>query len=158
MDREKVSLEISNRDEQFAISFELLCLLRWIVEHDADKLKKIVDRAVRQGLHEQLQKIAFLADADAYEEAQDNMVEFFSSLETILQESIQEKSERQAIEKNLIPAIEHIDIMACDDHVVQESLVKAHGKLTHNAQENPKDILLKEILRNWKPLKKSLTQ
>ena len=57
MDRDNFMLEIAEKDEQFAISYELLCLLRWIVENDADKLKRMVTRAVARGLNEKIEHI-----------------------------------------------------------------------------------------------------
>jgi hypothetical protein len=158
MDRDNFMLEIANQDELFAISYELLCLLRWLVENDADRLKKMITRAVQHGLNEKIELIRSYSDDEALEDAQDNMVEFFSTLEAMLVDTIQEQAMNQAFERKLMPAIEHIDSTACDNTIVQASLEKAHSKITHNPDKNPQEILLTEILKNWKPTKKEALQ
>lgn len=158
MDHDNFMLEIADKDEQFAISYELLCLLRWLVENDSDKLKKMITRAVGRGLNEKIDHIRQYSEQEALEEAHENMIEFFSTLEAMLVETIQEQAVANAFEKNLMPAIEQIDTTACDDVVVQVSLEKAHSKIAHNPDKNPQEILLKEILKNWKPAKKQAVQ
>lgn len=158
MDRDNFMLEIADKDEQFAISYELLCLLRWLVENDADKLKRMVSRAVGRGLNEKIEHIRTYCEREALEDAHENMIEFFSTLEAMLVETIQEQAVTQAFERKLMPAIEQIDSTACDDAVVQVSLEKAHTKIAHNPDKNPQEILLKEILKNWKPTKKQAAQ
>lgn len=158
MDRDNFMLEVANQDEQFAISYELLCLLRWLVENDADKFKKMITRAVQRGLNEKIELIRTFTDNEALEDAQDNMVEFFGTLEGMLIDTMQEQAMNQAFERKLMPAIEHIDTTACDKTVVQASLEKAHSKITHNPDKNPQEILLNEILKNWKPAKKEAVQ
>ena len=55
-------LSYKNENGQFTISYELLCLLRWLIEHDTDILKKIVHSAVKSGLQNELQKIDTISD------------------------------------------------------------------------------------------------
>jgi hypothetical protein len=154
MDRENFMLEIADKDEQFAISYELLCLLRWIIENDADKLKKMITRAVSRGLNEKIERIQSYSDTEALEDAHENMIEFFSALEAMLMDTIQEQAMNQAFERKLIPAIEQIDTTACDDMLVQTSLERANSKIAHNPDKSPQEILLTEILKNWKPSSK----
>ena len=45
-----------SENTHFTLSYELLCLLRWLAAHDAEKLKRIVSRALAGGLHEELKK------------------------------------------------------------------------------------------------------
>lgn len=158
MKRDNFMLEITEKDEQFAISFELLCLLRWLVDNDVEKLKKMVSRAVQQGLNKKIEYLHTYSEQEALEDAQENMAEFFGTLESILVETIQEQVMTQAFEKKLMPAIEQIDTTACDDTVVQVSLEKAHSKIARNPDKNPQEILLKEILKNWKPAKNQAAQ
>lgn len=158
MDRENFLLEIADKDEQFAISFELLCLLRWLVEHESDKIKKMITKAVAQGLTQKLEHIAEYSDNEALEDAQDNMIEFFSSLESMLIDTLQEQARNTANEKKLMPAIEQIDTTICDDTVLKFSLERARNKIVRNPEKNSQEILLKEILKNWNPNKKEVAQ
>jgi hypothetical protein len=156
MDRENFLLEIADKDEQFAISFELLCLLRWLIEHESYKIKKMVTQALTEGLAQQLDHLANYSDNEALEEAQENMIEFFRSLESMLMETLQEQALNIAREKNLMPAIEHIDTTICDEAVLKLSLAKARNKIIRNPRKNSQEILLKEILGNWSPGKKDI--
>lgn len=156
MDRENFLLEITDKDEQFAVSYELLCLLRWLVEHDSDRLKKMVSRAVAKGLNEKIQHIQAYDDQEALEDAHDNMIEFFSTLESLLIETIQEQSVQNNVQKGLIPVIEYIDSTACEDSLVQESIEKVHTQLSCKSNENVQEVFLKEMLKNWKPVKKNV--
>lgn len=158
MDRDNFMLEIADKDEQFAISYELLCLLRWLVENDGDKLKKLITRAVGRGLNEKIEHIRTYSDSEALEDAHENIIEFFGTLEAMLIDTMQEQAINQAFERKLMPAIEQIDTTACDDTLVQVSLEKAHSKIAHNPDKNPQEILLTEILKNWKPTKKEAAQ
>lgn len=156
MDRENYFLEITDRDEQFAVSYELLCLLRWLIEYDGDRLKKMVARAVSKGLNERIQHIQTYNDEEALEDAHENMIEFFGTLETMLIEAVQEQYTQQNLQKRLIPAIEFIDSTVCDDSLVQESIEKANLQAERKSNENLQEIFLKEILKNWKPAKKNV--
>ena len=141
---------------QFVISYELLALLRWLIEHEADKLKKIISRAHRSGLHNEMHKIENSQNEQSPEDIQFTLVEFFGLLETLLLESINEKAVQKAVEKNLMPTIDHIDSSICDDATVRFSIEKATNKIELNPQENPQDVLYKELLKRWKPSKKNI--
>lgn len=152
MDENKLrALEV----DQFVISHELLCLLRWLVEYDAERLKKVISRSLSRGLKDQLNHLHRINDEQALEEAQLNILEFFGMLEVLLAESLEEQTVQNAIEKGLMPAIEHIDPSACDNEAVSYGLERANAKIARRTSgEKPQDILLREILKNWKPSKK----
>jgi uncharacterized membrane protein len=141
---------------QFVISYELLALLRWLIEHDTDKLKKIITKAQKTGLHGEITKIENNKESQSLDDIHLTIVEFFGLLESLLIESMNEKVVEKAIEKNLMPAIDHIDSSICDDATVRFSVEKATSKMDHNPEEDPQDVLYKELLKRWKPSKKNL--
>jgi len=151
MDENKIS---AFETDQFVISHELLCMFRWLIEHDADRLKRVISRALNHGLREKLNNLQQSNDEQALEEAQFNILEFFSMLEMLLAESLEEHAVKNAVEKGLMPAIDHIDPSACANEVVHYGLERANAKMARKTSEKPQDILLKEILKNWKPTKK----
>jgi hypothetical protein len=156
MDENKI-LEFQEKSDQFIISHELLCLLRWLMDNDPDRIKKIITRALSRGLREELQNLNHTTDTDAIEEAQLNMLEFFGMLESLLAEALQEQAVQQVIDKGLMPAIDHIDPSACDDNALNYGIEKANAKLQRStSKEKPQDVLLKEILKQWKPAKKQM--
>lgn len=141
--------------DQFVISHELLCLLRWLLDHDADRIKRIISRSLDHGLREKLNNMQRVNDEQALDEAQMNILEFFGMLEILLAESLEEHAVKNAVQKGLMPAIEHIDPSECANEIVHYGLERANAKMARKLNgEKPQDILLKEILKNWKPTKK----
>jgi uncharacterized membrane-anchored protein YjiN (DUF445 family) len=146
-----------NSAQQFVISYELLCLLRWLLEHDIEKIKKLVSKALATGLREDIKQFEQLGDVNAdpamIEEIQHSIIEFFSMLEMLLLESMKEQAVQRAVEKNLMSAIDHIDSTICDDETVRSSIEKATAKSELHPKENAQDLLFKELLKRWKPSK-----
>lgn len=140
----------SDSHAQFVLSYELLCLLYWLVGHDEEKLKKLIKKALQAGLQEKLQKIDHTHDQNM-QEIQHSIVDFFSLLESLLHECMAEQVERKARERNLMTSIDHIDTAFCDEEIVRSSLEKATSQIELNPEENPKDLLFKELLKQWKP-------
>jgi len=142
---------------QFAISYELLCLLRWLIERDAEKLKKIIAKAVNSGeLVEEMQQLENPNQLALNSDIQTSIIDFFGLLEGLLIESINEQVEKRAREKDLMPAIDQIDTSICDNATVRFSLEKTTTELAHNPDTNPKEQLFKELLKRWIPRKKNL--
>ncbi|TET06315.1 hypothetical protein E3J79_02350 [Candidatus Dependentiae bacterium] len=143
-------------DNQFTISYELLCLLRWLTQNEDMKLKRIISKALSSGLNKKMQKIEYNTELFNLEEAQQSIIYFFSMLENIMVEVLNEQVVKQAVEKKLIPALEHIDSTVCDDATVRFSVEKASSKSNTNAKESPQELFFKEILKRWKPRKKNV--
>lgn len=143
---------------QFVLSYELLYLLQWLVDHEAEALKKIIARAVRQGFRDSIEKThdtIELQTSDAH--IQNSIADFLSLLDVLLIETTTEHGVKKNVERNLIPALNHLDATICTNEMVESSLVKASSKLDEDSsKESLQDALLKEILRQWKPDKKSV--
>ena len=139
---------------QFALSYELLHLLRWLGEHDTEKLKKIISKAVAHGLHDTIQKTTSLADPKTLEDMHHGIIDFFELLDTLLSEAINHHVEQKAREKNLLPTIDHLDSSLFDTETLRCSVEKTTKKLDTNPHINPKEQLCKELLKQWKPLNK----
>ncbi len=145
-----------NDNAQFVLSHELLYLLRWLIEHDANKLKKIITKAVTSGLREEMQKVDNTAELNLSEDMHHSIIDFFELLEELLLDAINEHVAQKAREKNLLPAIDQIDSTVCDDATVRFSVEKATKKMELNPNANPKEQLLKELLKRWKPHNKNV--
>jgi len=145
-----------NDNAQFVLSHELLYLLRWLIEHDANKLKKIITKAVASGLREEMQKVDNTAELNLSEDMHHSIIDFFELLEELLLDAINKHVAQKAREKNLLPAIDQIDSTVCDDATVRFSVEKATKKMELNPNANPKEQLLKELLKRWKPHNKNV--
>ncbi len=136
--------------DQLVLSYELLQLLEWLIEHEAEALKKIVKRALSKGLNKKL-KSRELPNASAI---QGNVIDFLELLEILLFESNHEVNVSDVIRKNLMPAIDHIDISNFNAATVESSAAIASTKKEKNPNENAEELLFKELLKRWKPKKK----
>lgn len=146
-----------NNSQHFVISYELLCLLRWLLEYDSDKLKKLVAKALSSGLREDIKQFEQLGDVNAdpelVEEVQHSIIEFFGMLEILLLETMKEQSVARAIEKKLMTTMDQIDSTLCDGDTLRTSLEKATAQSELQPKANAQDLLYKELLKRWKPTK-----
>lgn len=145
-----------SHDNQLELSYELLYLLAWLCQYEVPALKKMIDRAVKHGLkHEYFDVDPAVMDAESYNNIQMSIVDFFALLEGLLMEAINDEAMNQTTQSDLTPMVEKIDSAAWDTATMQHSLEKTSQKMAHRPEANPKEILLKELLKRWKPQKKS---
>jgi len=139
---------------QFALSYELLHLLKWLAQHDTDKLKKLIAKAIGHGLHDEIRKTNSASDQNILEEMHHGIIDFFEILDTMLSDAINDHVELKAKQKNLLPTIEHLDSSLLDNDTLRHSVEKTTKKLETHPHMNPKEQLCKELLKKWKPLNK----
>ena len=143
-----------DNQNQFVVSYELLALLLWIINNEDASLKHLIKQAFANGLKESFSHQPPANDAQLLEEAQQSIIDFFGILETHLLDVMHEQSVQQAMEKNLLPTIDHIDTNNCDDIAVRKSIESATNERQNYSKEQAQEVLYKELLRNWKPDKK----
>lgn len=142
-------------NSQFALSYELLHLLQWLGRHDADKLKKLIAKAIAQGLHDEIQRFDKVSNPDLLQDMHNSMIDFFELLDELLFDAINQHLEQKAREKNLLPTIDQIDGSMFDNETVRSSVEKTTKKLDHYPNTNAKEQLYKELLKKWKPFNKN---
>jgi len=126
------NIEDNIYENQLLVSFELICLIKWILENEDEKIKKIIIRALNSGLQEELNKKTILSKEAILDDIQCVLFDFFDMMEALLMESVGEQAVKRVIEKNLMPAIDRIDSSVCDDETVRFSIEKTASKLEHN--------------------------
>jgi hypothetical protein len=146
---------IEEQDTQLVLSYELLCLLRWLLEHDAPKLKKMVSKAVANGLYEHIRLLDKKTSEHDQEDMQDNILDFLALLETSLLECMSEHVTQKARSTNLLATVEQLDTTLCNPDIMMSSLEKTTNLTDKNPTLNPQETLYKELLKRWKPEKKS---
>ena len=146
------------QENQLIVSAELLYLLQWIVDNESSAIKKIIARSLKKGLKKQLLEVRQKKENNIpAEDIHNSIVEFLGSLEILLSESMDEDSTKRVLQKLMVPSIENIDSSICNNDVVSYSLEEASSKVEEDPNLNPKDVLFKEILKNWNPHKKNQT-
>lgn len=146
------NLEENMYDNQLLVSFELICLLKWMLENEDEKLSKIIKKAMESGLQEEINKKAFMSKEEMLFSIQPVLFDFFDMLECMLAESIGQNAIRKVIEKNLMPSIDHIDSSVCDNETVRFCIEKTALKLD---REEEKELLKNYSKKNTKNSKES---
>ena len=120
---------------QFVLSYELLCLLRWLIDHHPHQLQQLITKALSAGLYSQIQNqihnpMSEQTIAQDNELVQQSIIDFCAHLEVMLHEQITVLLKQKAREQDLLTTVEHIDGEACDQDTVRESIEKvtAHHK------------------------------
>jgi primosomal protein N' len=144
-----------NQSDQFVLSQELVQLMDWIIKHNAEGLKKVIEVAISKARSERKRKKAKqeLYDSELYEndELQGSIIDFFSLLEKSLYEVESQHSAESYIQKQLMPAIEHVDTSVCDELTLSNCAALTANKVKKQPKKDAKDLFLKELLKLWKP-------
>jgi len=152
--------ESFDNNSQFVISYELISLLEWILEHGDDQLKTIIQTAMQSNQLKNTAETTNLPASAAYplEEIQAIITHFFELCDTLVAEIKDEQSRQQAIAQNLLPTIDKIDHQACDNTILQSSISNTTAKLEKKPcdSKKAKELLFREILKQWKPRKKQV--
>jgi len=148
MSNENGSFDSNN----FVISFELLALLQWLLEHEQESCRKLIRRAVKQGFNV---KDVGLLQYDNPQDLQQNIIDFLALIDTQLHETINECEAEGAMHRTLLPTINNVDPSMHDVASISTSIAKARAA-AEKESGNPKDIFCKELLRRWKPKKKKV--
>lgn len=138
----------NNLEQQFVVSKELIQLLKWLVEHEPDNMKKVVQQALEDGLQDDIQS----EDRDASnEDMQQSIVDFFSLIENILYEVYREEGSSQS--RPTFPELNHVDVHLCDHNTLAVSAAKASSALQDNEETPPsaKEALSKALITYWTP-------
>lgn len=148
--------ELLLADGQLMISYELLICIHWLVNHQPQLLKKLLQTSFKNGVKELIQQ----KPKDDFSEGldlQQDLVDFFSVLEIHLQEIL--VAENVAIQEapdNLMPTIDHVDVSMCDRATLSTSITRTARSLNKDQTQNAQETLFKEILKNWEPRDKSI--
>lgn len=147
-DRDKFEIE----EDQYLLSPELIQLMNWIIQYEDEALKHIIARAVAQGLKQNKHEVL----SSSIEDMQQTFIQFINITELLLNEVISERALKNALQHNLLPALDQIDTSACDDSVIRSSLAVTTSKIERNPTVNAKELLLKELLKRWNPENKQI--
>lgn len=137
---------------QLALSYELLHLLKWLEQHEVEKLQKIIFKAVSRGLHDEIQKTSAHINHAILEEMHHGIIDFFELMDNLLTDAISTHLEKKAREKKLLPTLDHVDASLLDHETVRTTIENTTKQLDAHPHINAKEQLCKELLKQWKPL------
>lgn len=140
---------------QMNISYELLMLLQWLLEHEEESMRKLISKALHNGLAKQLDAATSQkARHEAAMELQESIIDFFTFLETEIHLLMNEDNALETIQRTMLPALKQVDARTYSHGALESSIAKAEAAFGKHAIGTPKEILCKELLKRWKPSKK----
>lgn len=148
------SFNVDN-EKNIVLSYELLYLLRWLIEHESSALKKLVKKALKSGalkstnttIHDYVE--IHISDPNI----QQSILEFLGFMDSLLM-LVEHEEGTYLMNNPSIPALNKIDSTICRQEVLQACLEQASLELQSNPNQNIQELLLKELLKRWKPTKK----
>ena len=141
----KKEVEFSIHDDQVTLSADLLKLMRWITRHNPHGLKRLIDKAVTRGLA-----------SSEKGNLESDISNFFMLMELLLDEALHKQGLKHALQKDTFACINRIDTTGLDVAIVQGSLENATSQIQSQPKANPSKLLMKELLKRWKPNKKQM--
>jgi len=153
MERNETELT-PDEESQLVLSYELLTLLHWLATRNPDALKRLISHAFDSGLQQELHSTTYHATQISSDDMHEIVSEFFGTLEVMLMEKVDEQAQARARVNKLAPMIERIDTANCGDDTLLDSIKNANTQLERNPHANARELLMKELLRQWKPRNK----
>jgi len=135
-------------DNYFAISQELLTIMAHLVDEYPQELHDLIKKAQKTVPAGQTKEVE-AQDAHEY------IIDFLSLMELFVYQAKNEVEVDTHLTKQLMPAIDHIDQTSCGQETVNSSVEHASNQKAKNPQINAQEILYKELLKRWKPTKKT---
>lgn len=140
--------DLPNGGVQFAMSHEVIALLQWLTDNHAEKLEPLIKKAVADGLLTRMKEsVNSMDDAETHM----SILDFFAVLEIMVYEEMQAQTQKQAHNSHLQNTIDQIDGAFCDTGTVKASLECTTNNLAANPEKSPKELLFKELLKQWRP-------
>jgi hypothetical protein len=147
-------------NSQLVVSYELLQFLRWVVTTEPESLQVLMRQSLEAKSGHGSSSSSLLEDTPSHEELQRSVIDFFDLLENKLQEIIHAVDhDAKPAEQALSPTVNSIDSSLCDENTVAVSIAHATSQLTQLSMGTPqhaKEMLYKELLKNWRPRNKHL--
>lgn len=142
-------------NNQLVVSYKLILLLQWLTEHEHHALKKLITKALQEGLSQEFVALqAATADDLDNDVLQQNIINFFELLEQLIYQIYNEEHIKEVIQRSMIPALDHLDTALVKDmQALEVSIAKATSAISDKPGKNAKEVLCKELLKNWKPQK-----
>jgi len=148
---------------QLSLSFELICLMDWIIKNGREKFQLIVKDAINSGIVDNLD-LFFQQDPEKVSENLYNTVlDFVVFLEDVLGKELDKINEDIIPRDKVDDLILHLDNMALDPKTVWLSIHQARKNLKKvqgveagkmeckNTGEEAKNEIFNKILNNWEP-------
>jgi hypothetical protein len=143
-----------------SLSFELICLINWLLKHERKLLDNLVKHALKNGLAKELKTFTHDDVQQASDELYTVILDFLVVLEESLSKTIQTTSTDTKTDKAIFPALSKIDADNIDWQALKTSMQQTKDELSKEEfkdvsqsqyKQHATKILFQQFLKNWKP-------
>ncbi|MBX9831220.1 hypothetical protein K2X40_04655 [Candidatus Babeliales bacterium] len=162
-----------------SLSFELIYLIGWLLKNEKQMLNTLIKNAIKKGLGQDLNAINPQDHSKVNEQLYNTLIDFLNFMEDSLLNNMDELQVDTKTEKAMLAALRKVDLDALDVNAVRTSMQQTKEELsTKNVStlevasdsdqlttlepsepddiefdnnEKAATILLKNIIKNWKP-------
>lgn len=156
---------------QISLSFELICLISWLLKNETATLNSLVKNAIERGFAEELEKLEALEQtliSEQTEESDDlynTLLDFLDYLEHSLFKNLETMHVDHTTKDAILPALQKIETNSLDIKTMWLSMQQTKARVGKKSQakgarrlqpqvpalQNPTDILFEQLIKNWKP-------
>lgn len=141
---------------QISLSFELICLLSWLLKNEQAMLNSLVKHAIEKGFAEEIGKI----DEDDYlkvsDQLYDTVIDFLDFLEKTMIKNLETIQVDHKTKDVILPTLQKIEAGSLDFKTIWLSMQQTKARVNKGQAipenlSNPTEILFERLLKNWKP-------
>lgn len=145
-------------DANISLSYELVCLINWLVKNEKTALKSLVKQAIKNGFLNELEQLEQPEQGASQEFLYTAVFEFLLHIEDNLIKNL-ESMHVTTQEELLFPALQRMDAPHLDARTMWLSMHQAKNLLnktqlpaSHDAlTDKVANVLFERIIKNWKP-------
>ncbi len=138
-----------------SVSFELICLMGWLLKKDKTALQQLIQKALAGGVSDSIAQLQHARPAELSDSMAQTVAEFFEYIEAVLAQGV--PSMKNGAGSSFAPEIKKIDQQTLDPKVVwlavsqtKEAVNAVSAGLTESEKNDLfKHELYKNLLKNW---------
>lgn len=136
-----------------ALSFELICLMEWLLNNGEQEIFKLVEFALKNGFDQELGNMGPEKYTQIAQDLPNIILDFLFNLEDALLDGFEAVDLDKESKEKLIPTVEHLDTHHIDHQTIWLSIQQTKSTLIKNdkANKDAKQVLFKKLLKNWEP-------
>jgi len=158
-----------------SLSFELICLINWLLKNEKQLINALVKQALKNGFAQELEKIDGEHTLENPEELYATVIDFLLFLEKNLLKNLETASIDIHTQEEILPLVKKLDADNIDHKTlwlsmqqtkkqlckernkredlqdIQESDITKETIAPDQAPDQAAEILFEKLLKNWKP-------
>ena len=140
-----------------SVSFELICLMGWLLKKDKTALQQLIQKALAGGVSDSIAQLQSSRPSEISDTMAETVTEFFEYIETVIAQGVPGVKSGRGVGSFLDPELKKLDQHALDPKVVWLAISQtkeAVSAISIGLSEQEKNDLFKHelyknLLKNW---------